>query len=99
VRERVHTILECRKLKDPSLYVKGDSDITRFHAKCRDLPQGRTLERGMVRDREWEKEREREIYEAREKENHSKRACERKIERRSERGRKRGGEREKERET
>jgi len=59
-RERVYTILECRKLKDRSLYVQIYSDITCFHAKCRDPPQGRDPERGMVRDRKWEKERERE---------------------------------------
>ena len=36
------------------------SDITRFHAKYQDPPQGRGPERGMVRDRKWEKESERE---------------------------------------
>ena len=59
-RESVNTILECRKLKDRSLYVQIYSDITCFHAKCRDPPQGRDPERGMARDRKWEKERERE---------------------------------------
>jgi len=34
VRERVHTVMECRKLKGQSLYFKGDSNITRFHVKC-----------------------------------------------------------------
>ena len=51
-QERVYTILECRKLKGRSLYVHLYSDITRFHTKCQDPPQGRGLKRGIVRDRE-----------------------------------------------
>jgi len=57
--ERQRGERESGKLKDRSMHVQIYSDITCFHDKCRDPPQGRDPERGMVRDRKWEKERER----------------------------------------